>query len=157
MSLVMLKTVTCQEAKSIETELMKLATMNEQEILGLETVAEQFELFDQIPAKEQLKWVIDMIKDSIQTKIDFQKMTVAYKEGDIDAIYDFSNSTYPEFAKYEDVFLEDRNKKWIPIIIEFMKNDPVFIAVGAAHLGTEKGVISLLKAEGYTVVPMQME
>jgi uncharacterized protein YbaP (TraB family) len=36
-----------------------------------------------------------------------------------------------------------------------MKNGTEFIAFGAAHLGGPTGVIELLKADGFTVTPVQ--
>jgi len=34
---------------------------------------------------------------------------------------------------------------------KLMSNEPCFIAVGAGHLGGDKGVIKLLKEKGYQV------
>ena len=36
-----------------------------------------------------------------------------------------------------------------------MKNKSVFVAVGAGHLLGEKGLIKLLRAEGYIVEPIE--
>jgi hypothetical protein len=35
-----------------------------------------------------------------------------------------------------------------------MKKEAVFVAVGAGHLVGEKGLINLLRKEGYTVTPL---
>ena len=35
------------------------------------------------------------------------------------------------------------------------KDKPTFFAVGAAHLGGDKGVISLLRKKGFEVVPVK--
>ena len=56
--------------------------------------------------------------------------------------------------KYEDLLLNDRNKKWVKELKEIMKNESVFVAVGAGHLTGKYGLISLLKKEGYTVEPL---
>jgi uncharacterized protein len=47
--------------------------------------------------------------------------------------------------------LDNRNKNWIPKIIEFAKEQRVFFGFGAGHLPGENGVINLLRKEGYTV------
>ena len=59
-----------------------------------------------------------------------------------------------QIANFEDVFLNNRNQSWIPVIEDLIKKQPTFIAVGAAHLGGNKGVISLLKSKGYIVEPV---
>jgi uncharacterized protein YbaP (TraB family) len=51
----------------------------------------------------------------------------------------------------QDEMLDNRNLKWIPQIIETSKETPTFYAVGAGHLGGEKGVIRLLRKEGFKV------
>ena len=50
--------------------------------------------------------------------------------------------------------LTDRNKDWMKHIPTYIKNKSTFIAVGAAHLPGEEGLIQLLRDAGYTVEPM---
>jgi uncharacterized protein YbaP (TraB family) len=38
---------------------------------------------------------------------------------------------------------------------EAMKAQPAFFAVGAGHLAGDKGVINLLRKQGYTVTPVK--
>ncbi|MNY51075.1 TraB family protein [compost metagenome] len=55
----------------------------------------------------------------------------------------------------EEVMLFARNRKWIPRIRRIASAKPTFFAVGAAHLGGEKGVIALLRKEGFTVTAVK--
>ena len=48
-----------------------------------------------------------------------------------------------------------RNQNWIPKIEEKIKDHSCFIAVGAAHLPGDKGVLNMLKQKGYTVTPVK--
>jgi uncharacterized protein YbaP (TraB family) len=59
------------------------------------------------------------------------------------------------FQEYGDLLLENRNKDWIPKIEELVKAQSTFIAVGSGHLGSETGVIQLLRNAGYTVEPVK--
>jgi hypothetical protein len=52
--------------------------------------------------------------------------------------------------------LDDRNKKWIPKMMEMMKKDKVFFAVGAGHLCGTNGLIALLQEEGYTLKAIKL-
>ncbi|MBK9320127.1 MAG: TraB/GumN family protein [Bacteroidetes bacterium] len=47
-----------------------------------------------------------------------------------------------------------RNLFWIKNIRNYIEQGNVFIAVGAAHLCGNFGIISLLKKDGYTIVPV---
>ena len=59
-----------------------------------------------------------------------------------------------DFNGYEDILLANRNAAWIPIMEKAMQTKPTFFAVGAGHLGGEKGVLSLLKKQGFVVRPV---
>ena len=157
MSMVLLKSFKCPMTKSIEEFVLKFAVKNDKEIKGLETVADQMGIFDEIPEDKQIEWIIDIIKDSVGTKEINDKFGEAYMKGDVDAIFEISQEVYPEMKEYEDRLLFDRNEKWIPDMIAYMKENPTFFAVGAGHLGGEKGLIKLLRAEGFSVDPIVME
>ena len=58
---------------------------------------------------------------------------------------------------YEDILVAGRNQNWIPIMREMMNQESVFFAVGAGHLGGIKGVIHLLRLEGYSLRPFQFK
>ena len=48
----------------------------------------------------------------------------------------------------------ERNANWVEELKKITPSTSVLVAVGAGHLPGEKGVISLLKKEGFTVVPV---
>ena len=53
----------------------------------------------------------------------------------------------------EGILLTDRNRKWIPRLKKMFGEKPTFVAVGAAHLGGDTGILKLLQKEGYVVSP----
>lgn len=55
------------------------------------------------------------------------------------------------FAEMEDVMISARNRRWIPVIEEALKNGPAFAAFGALHLSGPQGVLKLLEQRGFTV------
>jgi uncharacterized protein YbaP (TraB family) len=56
--------------------------------------------------------------------------------------------------KYEELLLTKRNINWVGQLKNIMNKKSVFVAVGAGHLVGEKGLLNLLKKEGYTVEPL---
>ena len=48
-------------------------------------------------------------------------------------------------------FFAERNKKWMPIIIEAAKEMPTLFVFGAGHLAGPEGVVRMLRDAGYTV------
>ena len=55
----------------------------------------------------------------------------------------------------EDKLIYNRNANWAKAMPKIMAADPTLFAVGAAHLCGEKGVLALLKEQGYTVEPVK--
>lgn len=151
-SMILTTYIDCPQVGSYEQAVMSAAKENT-EVIGLETIESQIGIFDAIPPAEQLQWIVKMLKDEEKTKSDVNEMLTAYQAKDLDALYNMMGK-YPEYKALENELLIDRNKKWIPSIEENIKKTPSFIAVGAAHLASENGVIELLKQKGYTVTPV---
>ncbi len=154
MSMMFNKGLECAQPASFESVLMSYAMEQNWDILGLELIQDQFSIFDKISEKEQLGWLLNYANDQSKLKTDMKKMVKAYQEEEIITVLDFMTD-YPEYKEIEDAMLYDRNEKWIDKIEEIAKNKPTFFAVGTAHLASEKGVIELLRKEGYIVTPIQ--
>lgn len=148
------KMMPCNASSSIEESIMQLAKADGKEIKGLETMAFQASVFDSIPYKKQAEELLHTIDSMEQSKIYFVQMLNAYKEQRLDKIENIIND--PAFGETEnqDVLLYNRNKNWVGQLNDIMKKGSVFTAVGAGHLVGKKGLIALLKAEGYTVRPL---
>jgi len=54
-------------------------------------------------------------------------------------------------VEQKEKLLTGRNINWTTIIPNLIKDQGCFIAVGAGHLSGEKGLISLLRAKGYSL------
>lgn len=139
---------------SYEMEFMKMAQEREMDIDGLETAEFQMSMFDSIPYRVQAKMLMEAINAEGGGATDqFDEMVRLYKDQDIHAMQSMMDEE-GGIAGYEDLLLVRRNRNWIPIMEEAMKQRPTFFAVGAGHLGGEEGVIALLREAGYTVEPL---
>lgn len=148
-SMVMTKMMPCEQIGGYEMFFIQKAKEDKIPIVGLETVASQVGIFDQIPIKDQLNDLGKMVTEK-EGMEEFAAMVKAYLEEDIDQLYQMIASS-DMFKDYQDILLVDRNKSWIPIIEELVKEQPTFIAVGSGHLASETGVIQLLRDAGYTI------
>lgn len=141
---------------SYEMSLEKIAKEKEITVEGLETIEEQMALFDSIPMEDQVEMVMSSLRNADSSAVETQKLIDAYLKQDIDALHDYMQQSESNMETFEDDFLNTRNKNWIPQIKKFVKKNKTFIAVGAGHLGGEKGVIELLRKEGYTLTPVEL-
>lgn len=141
------------EFQSVESELMKVTKIQEEEILGLEKMEDQMKVFDAIPYKTQAEELLKTAKGDLSNEKDeFKKMILLYEQKDIEGLLIMMNDSNNRItSENQDILLNSRNKNWIPIIIETIKEKPTFFGVGAAHLAGEEGVINLLRVQGYTV------
>ena len=154
LSMVLMKSINCDQPASYETSFVQEAAKRELEVSGLETVAFQVGLFDDIPRKDQVSWLVETISEKEDTLEEFNRMVAAYKKQDLHALFEIILQN-DQFTAYADPLLYQRNKDWIGKIEALVKDKPTFIAVGAGHLGSKKGVVSLLRKEGYKVSPVK--
>lgn len=138
------------ELKSYEMEFAEMAENSGKTIGGLETIDYQISIFDSIPYTEQAKMLIESIKSTDTGDDQMKELVDLYKAQDVAGLYKAMQGD-ENITEYEDVLLFQRNANWIPIMAAAMTDKVSFFAVGAGHLGGEKGVINLLREEGYTV------
>jgi uncharacterized protein YbaP (TraB family) len=145
------------EIVSYEMEIMQIAKSRDLKMGGLETAEYQMSMFDSIPYKAQAQMLIESIKSEDNGDEQFAEMVKLYKDQDILGMSSMISADEEGIGNYEDVLLFQRNRNWIPIMGKMMKEQPTFFAVGAGHLGGEYGVVSLLRQEGYDLVPLRRD
>ena len=145
------------EFKSVEGELMRVTKEQNEEVYGLEEVADQMKVFNTNPYQEQANELLKTAKNGLEKdKLEFQKMMNVYKKKDIEELLRMMDASDNKItADNKGVLLNNRNKNWIPIIIKTAKEMPTFFGVGAAHLAGDEGVIKLLRKAGYKVVAVK--
>jgi len=142
------------ETKAYELELMKIAKENEMPVLGLELIEDQISVFENIPLEEQYKNLYDYVSDFEKGRREFKKLIETYSSKDIERMVEMVGES-PEYKNYQDIMLDNRNLNWISPMKTMMEGGKMFFAVGAGHLGGEKGLINLLRKEGYTVTAIE--
>lgn len=128
------------------------------EVKGLESMDEQIELLLSQPEAESIQSITYLVNNFVEAENELAKMMEFYRTNDVQGLYDFTKSSF-EDPKYPqgnlEEFLDQRNQNWIPVIEKEIQSTPSLIAVGAAHLAGEKGVINLLKSKGYKLKAVQ--
>lgn len=141
--------------KSYEIELNSMAEASGKPVSGLETVEFQMSLFDSIPYEIQARMLVDAIEnpESVEGNGGFDEIVALYRNQDIEGMATLVKEDDSGFGEFTDLILKNRNIAWIAPMEAMMKDQRVFFAVGAGHLGGEMGVIRLLKQKGFTVAP----
>lgn len=144
----------CKEQASYETKLAGIADYRGMHVIGLETFDEQLRVFDGLDKEAMRSLLLESLKESKTTDKTMQKMVSLYKQQDIHGLYKLMVQS-ADMKTSQDALLFNRNKRWAERLPDVMSKSSVFIAVGAAHLPGEEGVLNLLRQKGYTVEPVK--
>lgn len=139
---------------SPELSLVQKATASNKSINGLETIEYQLAIFDSIPYQTQAEQLQTTLLDFNSFVDETNMMLDIYRRHDVQEMYNYTLQHEMSEDGAGAMLLDHRNKNWIPVIQAAVKEKPTFIAVGAAHLGGENGVIQLLRKAGYKVTPI---
>jgi len=143
--------LTCEKKTSMEQEILAEAKKANKKINGLETMEFQASLFDSIPYGKQAKDLMNYI-DSIDIyKSTMHEATVQYLKQNIAGLDSLMQKSDPGMLEYMDLILYQRNSRWYYQIVEQIYQHSTLFAVGAGHLGGEKGVLNLLRQQGFMV------
>ena len=142
-----------EDFKSYEMELMSLAQSKNFPIEGLETVEYQLSIFDSIPYKAQAEMLLQTIKSGQDDSEMMDTLIQYYRDQNLMKLDSLINQDGPT-KQYRRILLDNRNRNWIPIMVQLMKQESTFFAVGAGHLAGEYGVVHLLNKEGLKISPV---
>jgi len=125
-------------------------------VSGLETVAEQMVLFDELSLKDQidlLRETLDMLPDLAQM---LEEVQAAYLDRNLKRLVEInetsmqgSNTQLAE--RFNQKVIIDRNYRMAERMKSRLQEGNHFIAVGALHLPGKEGLLTLLSGQGYRV------
>ncbi len=140
------------KVKAVEKELQKMAKKHKMETVGLESIDFQLETINSMSIEEGYQ---QLLKDLGTELTEFRKLLAKYKAEDLGAMLEMAAESEASSPGFTELFLNRRNRNWIPVIEKMTAEKSAFIAVGAAHLPGEEGVINLLKKQGYVLTPIR--
>lgn len=143
-----------EPVESYEMHFTSLATVKEIPVEGLESAAEQMKIFDNLPLTEQAEYLEELLLQWSVSRELYDQMATLYIKQDLNSLHALT-MMQPEMKAMQGFMLDDRNIKWIPDIKSRISKQKTFIAVGAGHLLGDKGLVNLLRQEGYTVTAVQ--
>jgi uncharacterized protein YbaP (TraB family) len=141
----------------LDTYFQDLGKKDGKKIMGLETIEVQINaLFKQLTLARQVELLNETFKDPGSFKTVITTMNEAYLKSDLKELHQLMyGGTYkPEEMK---TLLDDRNNNWMQQLPTLMKEQSLFVAVGALHLVGETGLIHQLRKKGYTVTPINIK
>lgn len=139
-----------------------MATSGGKKLLGLEDAGEHFGALDGLSDQDQLTLLrVVLAQPQQQKEEEYEAVLQAYLKKEIDKIVAEDEkrlgSELPEklWKEVKSRLLDQRNERMAQRIAKQAAASPVFVAVGAAHLPGEGGVISRLRKAGFKLSPIQ--
>ncbi|MDE7146531.1 MAG: TraB/GumN family protein [Duncaniella sp.] len=141
--------------EQLDTEIQKRPAAACKEVGGLETMEDQCKALFGSSILEQANDLMDAVRHDDKAIEMAQKLADAYLAGDLQQMLSVIED--PTFGTGDGTerLLNQRNANWVRVMAGLLPTASVLIAVGAGHLPGDKGLISLLRNNGYTVTPVK--
>ncbi|WP_153099147.1 TraB/GumN family protein [Paraburkholderia hayleyella] len=129
-------------------------------IIGLETLAEQMRAFTGLTLAQQREMLAqDLVLTPAENVAGVKMLHRLWRVGDADAIAAWNTAKLEQLARnrklaagVENKIVFERNRRFVTrMLLLAGPNKPVFVALGALHLGGPKGVLQVLRQHGFVV------
>lgn len=141
-------------AQQLDGEIQSRAAALGKEVGGLETMADQCQALFGGSILAQANDLMQAVRNDDMAIDVVKQLANAYLAGDLQAMLDIMENPATGFNDEQaDRMINKRNADWMRVLAGMLPTMSVLIAVGAGHLPGDKGLISLLRREGYTVEP----
>lgn len=116
---------------------------------GIETMTEQLSVLEKMPNS----MLLDMLSDTVNQDSVTADLIEAYVQEDLTSIAEMMLQL-DDLGAFSQAINADRNARMVERLIPSIDRGGAFIAVGAAHLPGDKGLIKRFAEHGYTVTPV---
>ena len=163
---VMLDSPACAKEASfnqayLDAQVARLARDRGIELIGLETLIEQFSALDGLSPEIERALLLSVLRQSPYAKDAVETQIARYLERDAAGVValmrlgpvpgDLEARTPPEFL---DRLLDARTKRMAERLLPLLVRGNAVVAVGIAHLPGRNGLLAALERSGYTAVPV---
>lgn len=148
-----------KKVQGVEYELERLSRLNKKSISGLETLLEQLKSINGVSLEIQKSFLRSVLVGINQADEMEETLTLMYLRGETAKLVMLMRTPLELRGKVFDPLpqvmlekiLDDRNLRMQKRAMPYLKMGESFIAVGAAHLPGEKGLLNLIQDQGYTI------
>ena len=152
--------------KGLDELVMQRADASGVPIKALEPFDTLFQAFDALAEMDQIEILRTALALAQDANDQFATLLDSYFSGQHRQIWEFTRmqaraipGTDPvkgaaDFAQMEQALLTGRTVPWMDVLLPAAKGRHVVVAVGAAHLSGEQGLLYLLARNGWTLTPL---
>jgi len=122
-------------------------------VFGLETYSFQIKLLTtlfEMPLHEQYLKMIESFEKKSESEMEIKRIVDAYKTFNLENLSVYLKAS-DGFENMTNRVFDSRNEDWAKKMPAIMSEKSTLFAVGAGHLVGDKGILQLLKKQGYKV------
>jgi uncharacterized protein YbaP (TraB family) len=143
----------------LDMVLYQRATGNGKPASGLESAGEQLAVFEGLSLQDQIELLDMTLKNLPFQQQMFERLIEAYAADDLKRLTDIAQLDHEQSQsasarRFMTRLNDDRNRRMVQRIIPYLKQGNTFIAVGALHLAGPRGILALLRQNGYISEPV---
>jgi uncharacterized protein YbaP (TraB family) len=146
------------DASTLDENLLLAARMRRMQLVSLESIEEQIAAFDTIPLASQ----VALLRNALDHREELAAMTeptiAAWQRGDLAALALMSQrisapfpGMAPHYAELARHVIDDRTVVMHHRLFLPLRSGRVFVAVGALHLYGDRGLLAMLRRDGWGV------
>jgi uncharacterized protein YbaP (TraB family) len=136
----------------IDQHFQNAAVRARKRLQPLETALEQVTFLDGLSPKTQDVMLRESVEAVESESSQIKAIAAAWRAGDAATMERIALSDMNDAPEVYETLLASRNRRWMPKVESCLQTSRCFIVVGAAHLLGRDGLITLLKARGYSVL-----
>ena len=130
------------------------------QLVGLETIEEQFRAVASVPREFHVSALNETLKLGTLADSMMETTKALYLEGNtallLPLIRAYAPQTYDGkgYADFQELLIANRNRLMAERAAQYLEKGNAFMAVGALHLPGSDGLVALLRDEGFTLEPV---
>ena len=143
---------------TMDARLQRMASGAGKRLAHLETLEQQLQALDCVPAQEHSLVLAERLRTSWILRIESAEAMAFYRSRNLDAwlasidrMEGLGEQAKAIEQRSRQCLLEERNARWIGPLETLFQDGPSLVAVGAVHLVGNDGLLAALRRDGYTV------
>ena len=143
---------------TMDARLQRMASAAGKRLAHLETLEQQLQALDCVPASEHSVVLAERLRASWILRIESAEAMAFYRGRNLDAwlasideMEGLGEQAKAIEQRSRRCLLEDRNARWIGQLETLFQDGPCLVAVGAVHLVGQDGLLAALRRDGYTI------